>query len=306
MQTSMEFVCPSCKNNLITQRQGWLCTQEDILFEIENAIPSFILPSRKSAVERFLLTYQETRRREGWGNTDVEYYCALPYHDQSGNHKRLWRTRSRTFDCFIEHLQTRRVNSHRRILDIGAGDGWISFQLAKRGFEMIALDINMDPLDGLGVLSRMQASDRANITPVRAEFDYLPFPPSSVDIIVFNASLHYSRDILQTLRKSMVLLREHGVLYTLDSPIYRNAESGKMMIQERREKLQEQYSITIGDEFAGNFLTFGLLDQIQPNYHIEYLTPHYGFTWKVRPLIAAILKRREPATFKVIAISVDG
>ena len=170
---------------------------------------------------------------------------------------------------------------------------------------MIALDINLDPLDGLGVLSRMQASDRANITPVRAEFDYLPFPPSSVDIIVFNASLHYSRDILQTVRKSMALLREHGVLYIFDSPIYRNAESGKMMIQERREKLQKQYKITIADEFAGNFLTFDVLDQIQSNYRIEYLTPNYGFTWKVRPLIAAALKRREPATFKVIAISAN-
>jgi SAM-dependent methyltransferase len=171
---------------------------------------------------------------------------------------------------------------------------------------MIALDINVDPLDGLGVLSRIQASERANITPVRAEFDYLPFPPSSVDIIVFNASLHYSHDVLQTLQNSLALLRKDGALYILDSPIYENSESGKMMVQERMEKLRKQYNITIAEESAGNFLTFDVIDQLQPNYRIEYLTPHYGLAWKARPLIAAILKRREPATFEVIAISAHG
>jgi hypothetical protein len=103
----MEFVCPSCKNALTRRRKGWLCAQENILFEIENAIPSFILPDRKSPIEKFLSTYHETRRREGWGNTDVEYYRALPYHDNSGNHKHLWRIRSHTYDCFLEHLQKR-------------------------------------------------------------------------------------------------------------------------------------------------------------------------------------------------------
>ena len=40
-------------------------------------------------------------------------------------------------------------------------------------------------------------------TPVQAEFDYLPFPDQSVDMMLFNASLHYSVNYEQTLQRSV-------------------------------------------------------------------------------------------------------
>ena len=62
-------------------------------------------------------------------------------------------------------------NSALDILDIGAGNGWLSNRLAQKGHRPVAVDIFTDGLDGLGAARHYGMS----FPLVEAEFDRLPF-----------------------------------------------------------------------------------------------------------------------------------
>src|SRR5262245_32323667 len=104
------------------------------------------------AVAQFTREYSTVRRAEGWGSTDGAYYRALPFTDLSGRFPGIWRIRARSFLTFLVRvLIPIEQQQHRlRIVDAGAGCGWLSSRLAHRGHEVLAIDLLTDPLDGLG------------------------------------------------------------------------------------------------------------------------------------------------------------
>jgi SAM-dependent methyltransferase len=281
---------------------GWRCERESLEFPEVESIPDFVLPGRRSSVAAFLRSYTEVRKAEGWGDPGEEYYHDLPYRDRTGRQRRIWQLRARTFDALLTHLGTSTRQRVLRVLDVGAGNCWLSARLAERGHVALAVDISLDSVDGLGVCRRISSGGYASVQPVRAEFDAFPFAPASFDLIIFNASLHYSPDILKTVRDSMGLLTAGGMMYILDSPLYRDAESGRSMVRERRESVRRLHGVQIAEQHGGNFLTQETVNRLRETVRVEVLLPRYGVRWWLRPFVAHLLRRREPATFAAIVI----
>src|SRR6188768_2275737 len=104
------------------------------------------------AVEQFTREYRTVRRAEGWGSSDAAYYRALPYRDLTGRFESIWRIRARSFDTFVSRvlppLERRAAPEPLKVLDLGAGCGWLSYRLALRGHVVVALDLLDDRLDG--------------------------------------------------------------------------------------------------------------------------------------------------------------
>ena len=298
-----EYACPSCRGALVGAAPGWRCARENLRFDIEAGIPDFILPDRREAIETFLTAYRKVRTAEGWGSTQARYYRDLPYTDHSGKHTGIWRIRARTFGCFLDRMQRSGPIAGTRILDIGAGNCWLTVQLAARGAEVVPVDINLDSRDGLGALHKFPAADRERIVPVRADFDALPFPDDLFDVVIFNASLHYSPDVPGTVRRAMRVLKTEGSLYVLDSPLYNDVESGAQMIRERDEEFQRRYHVATGSAFAGSVLNAGLFRSLAPSGSLEFIAPRYGLLWSLRPFAAKLLRRREPASFGIIVVA---
>src|ERR1700693_5853123 len=110
-----------------------------------------------TARNRFLADYTKIRHAEGRGSNDAAYYQELPYRDLSGKNAAQWRIRARSFQYFergILRNMERESERPLRILDVGAGNGWMSWRLALRGHDVVALDIFRDERDGLGALSQ--------------------------------------------------------------------------------------------------------------------------------------------------------
>lgn len=284
------------------EKTGWRCEREDLAFPDADGIPDFVLPGRQSSVADFLHSYLNVRKAEGWGDSVVEYYRDLPYRDRTGRQRRIWQLRARTFDTFLKHLGSAAPHRVLRVLDVGAGNCWLSARLAERGHTAFAVDINLDAVDGLGVCRRVSSGGYASVQPVRAEYDALPFAPASFDTVIFNASLHYSPDIPKTVHCAMRLLTAGGKMYILDSPLYRDAESGRDMVRERRESVRRHHNVRIAEAHGGNFLTQETLNRLRETHRVEVLLPRYGLRWRLRPFVAHLLRRREPATFAVIVI----
>jgi SAM-dependent methyltransferase len=173
--------------------------------------------------------------------------------------------------------------------------------MASRGFQVVALDISLDPVDGLGALVMLPRDLRSRICPVRADFDSLPFAPGEFDLVVFNASLHYSSDAARTLAAAMEVLDKRGILYILDSPFYTEAEAGEQMIREWNRGLMTRFNRQISEPRPNGYLTLNMLKELHSRYRMECITPAYGVRWALRPYIARLLLRREPATFRIVA-----
>lgn len=249
----------------------------------------------------FLEQYRQVRHAEGRGSHDPAYYRALPYEDRSGKNPEMWAMRARTYRYFERRILSGLENQAKRpldILDLGAGNCWMSYRLSLRHHCPIALDIFADPLDGL----RSARFYPQPIPVVEAEFDSLPFGRESFDLAIFNASIHYSADYVRTLREVKRCLRPSGSIVVLDSPIYRRSEHGEQMVNERKSAFQARYGFPSDAMNSIEFLDEPMLRKLSGALHMDWriYRPWYGWRWHLRPFKAAIKSRRPPSRFWIL------
>jgi SAM-dependent methyltransferase len=257
------------------------------------------------AVAQFVREYRTVRRAEGWGSTDPAYYRDLPYVDRTHRFDEIWRIRAASYDTFLARvlkpLERVQLGSTLDVVDLGAGNGWLSHRLAQRGHRIVAIDLLDDSLDGLRALRTYDAHTRT-LLPAIAEFDHLPLPDQCTDLVVFNASLHYSTDYARTLKESLRVLKQGGTLVILDSPMYSDPTSGARMVREREARFKAAYGFASNAVPSEHFLTPGRLARLEAELGLQFeqflprLDPRTTFGRRLNGLRA----RREPARFPVI------
>ena len=129
--------CPVCKSgfrNVASERVRLTCSVCGFLVSEVEGIVRALAPESKTRFEKFVRDYQNVRTKKGWGSPVPGYYLALQFKDLTGEHNWIWRIRART----LLYMQNRvlpdvaeRTSSALRILDIGAGNGWLSTQIRK-------------------------------------------------------------------------------------------------------------------------------------------------------------------------------
>jgi hypothetical protein len=109
-------------------------------------------------------------------------------------------------------------------------------------------------------------------------------------------------DYEQTLHEALRALKVNGKLIVLDSPVYWDSGSGSSMVREREEQFTKRYGFPSNNLHSENYLTYSRLQELADKLNLEwrFITPFYGIKWKLRPIFARLLGRREPAKFHVI------
>ena len=299
------FICPRCRTKLErTTPERFTCPQDGLEFWNVDGIWRFLLPESEAHYARFIRDYETIRAAEGRGGNSEKYYRALPFKDLSGHHKADWRIRARSFNVLVNKVLTRLqapLERSLKVLDLGAGNGWLSNRLAAQGDRVFAVDLLVNDQDGLGAWKNYEHT----FTPMQAEFNHLPIADHFADAIIFNASFHYSENYTETLREALRVLSPRGNIVILDSPVYRRAESGQQMVQEREAQFKEKYGFPSDSLQSENYLTYPRLKGLarELNLKWKYITPFYGMRWMARPLFAGLLRRREPAKFHLIILS---
>jgi SAM-dependent methyltransferase len=247
---------------------------------------------------RFLGDYGHIRAAEGRGSEDSTYYRALPYADLTGRNTEQWRIRARSFDYFAAHILPRRPSD---ILDLGAGNCWLSYRLAERKHRPIAVDIFTDARDGLGAAVHYPTQ----FPVVEAEFDHLPFADQTFDLAVFASSIHYSTDYAHTLGEARRCLRPGGRVVILDTPIYRERAHGEMMRAERHAGFERQYGFRSDAVASIEYFDRQMLADLARELSLEWEIhrPWYGWRWHLRPVKAQIERRRPPSRFWILVAS---
>jgi SAM-dependent methyltransferase len=299
----MRLLCPVCQTEAgeldqVTER-GTPCPHCGYCLHKENGIVRALAPDRRAFYEQFLNDYGAIRNAEGRGSADRQYYLALPYEDRSGRNTGQWHIRARSYRYFESNLLPKESLD---ILDLGAGNGWMSYRLSRRGDRPVAVDIFKDALDGLAA-----AREYGLFPAVEAEFDRLPFADAQFDLAVFNSSLHYSTDYHGTLSEARRCLKPSGRIVVLDSPLYGVREHGELMRTERHRQFQAQYGFA-SDSIANlEYLYESQLAELSRDLGLTWriYQPWYGWKWHLRPLKARLQGRRPPSRFCVLEASLS-
>ncbi|HEX3422617.1 MAG TPA: class I SAM-dependent methyltransferase [Sphingomicrobium sp.] len=250
----------------------------------------------EAALELFANEYARHRDAEGRGY-DCDTLLQLPYLDH-GPHAAQWRVRARTFDAFMEKVlrpAATRANRSLDVLDLGAGNGWLSYRVALEAHRVFALDIRDDAIDGLGAATPFRSRSEG-VQCIIASFDSIPLSAGSADLAVFNASLHYATDLAAVLRDATRVTRSGGEIAILDSPFYDRESDGLAMVQEKRAAFGSRADVLMALPFI-EFLTRERLRKALPDLKWTRHRVRYGLAYELRPLVAAIRRRRRPSRF---------
>ena len=256
-------------------------------------------------LRRFRAAYAEHRAAEGRGGGGEAELLALPYL-RRGPLRRQWKVRARTFERFLDAVVAARVFEVAprplRVLDLGAGNGWLCYRLTLAGHHCIAIDIRDDAVDGLRAADAYRAHLPEMFGRIVASFEALPLASAVADVAVFNASLHYALDLRRALEEAARVLRSGGRIAILDSPFYRRAEDGEAMVAEKRARAPEIFGeraeVLAAPRFI-EYLTAERLEEASRGLGLRWRHHRvaYPLGYELRPLIARLRRRRPPSRF---------
>ncbi len=250
---------------------------------------------------RFRAAYAEHRASEGRAY-DRDSLLALPYLE-TGPLAQQWSVHAASYEAFTRSIlapTTRRLLRAVNLLDLGAGNCWLSWRVARMGHHALALDMRDDIVDGLGAATPYL--EKVRFARIAAFFDALPVEDATFDVVVYNASLHYTTDLAATLGEARRVLRPGGRIAVLDSPFYeREADGDAMVAEKRREAMQ-----TFGDRASAlmavpsiEYLTADRLTSAAPHVAWRRHPVQFPQWYEQRAISARSEGRRTPSRFEL-------
>lgn len=317
-KTDIRLRCPNCDavlgsgsyDSLATAGHEFRCADCTRTLKQDRGIWEALRADRRQHFERFVREYQIVREKEGRGSHDPEYYLALPSCDKRDRNAWQWNIRSKTFafvrDSILPTLAKQSAGP-LRLLDLGAGNGWLSYRLAELRHRPVAVDLLVNAADGLAAACHYQLALPQFFPRFQAEMDRLPFADSQFDGCIFNASFHYSENYGRTIAEAIRCLRPGGMIVVADTPWYRNDENGRRMIAERRDHFLAKFGFASDGLASEEYLTDEKLAALASEHGLQWQIhkPWYGMRWAMRPYVSRWKGERESSEFRVYSAQVQ-
>lgn len=253
----------------------------------------------EAALAQFAADYAEHRAAEGRGYAG-DALLSLPYL-KDGPFAAQWAVRARSFEALMARI-VRPLAATRgalTMLDLGAGNCWLSYRVALEGHHAVALDIRDDAVDGLGAGSPFVARAPGGIYRITASFDATPLDAASADLTVFNAALHYATDLSVTLAEAVRVTRPGGRIVILDSPFYTRERDGLAMVAEKRAQAAQHFGERADSLLGLPFIEFLTRDRLAAASELDWRRHWilYPIGYELRPIKAALRRARAPSRF---------
>lgn len=292
------LACPGCGAPLDGDEVGPIgCGSCGRSYLRRDGVLALLTAERASEAEPFLQQYRLVREREGHRSAAPAYYRRLPYVASEDPGTDEWRLRRESYATLLRHGLSPVWPGPLRILDLGAGCGWLSHQLAAIGHDLVAVDYLDDGEDGLRVARHYEVA----FTTVQADFDALPFGPAQFDLAIFNASLHYAPDPAATLASAARMLKPGGALVVMDSPMFAREHDGEAMVADLARRLASEHGLTNVISPGPGFLTFAGVERALDGLgrQSRFYRSRGVLPWRFRRQFARLKLRRPQAAFGV-------
>lgn len=210
-------------------------------------------------------SYIRLREKEGRLLTDPEVTKLPLITDSQFTHE--WAVRKNSSENLIQHLS--QFNRPLKILEVGSGNGWLSFTIGKALSNSVVVGIDVNKTEVLQA-TRLFANDRT----VFILGDILTFPfLTTFDVIIVAATIQYFSDARGLIRRLRNLLQHNGEIHLLDSPIYQSAEVPAAQSRSR------QYFTRLGFPQLANFY-YHHVWQIFDEVNVEVKYNPRGTAWR--------------------------
>jgi SAM-dependent methyltransferase len=247
------WCCSYCGAPLEARGTGLFCAAEERWFATHGAVHRLLPDERRRQIQPFLELYQRVRRDEGWRAVP-----GLPDVPADDPHHGIWQARAARFRQGLALCGAALERPRWDVLEVGAGCAWASARLLALGHRVAAVDVNLDPDDGLPAALRLVPPGTA-LPRAEAEMDALPVDAGSCDVVLAAGALHYTRDLTRTLVELRRVTRKGGLLLVLDSPVYRRRPDGEAMVASRMQAHEEIYGFPVPRESQSSYLVVGEL-----------------------------------------------
>jgi SAM-dependent methyltransferase len=227
------WCCSYCSAPLEPVDHGLLCPMEERWFATDRGVHRLLPQERREELLAALELDARARREE-----------ADPRNE-------LWRARA--LDASLRLAAGWLPRAAWRVLDVGAGSCWASLELAERGHSPVAVDLSLDPRDGL------LAASGAALPMAEAEMEALPLEPGLFDLVLCVDSLHYADRLGRALIELRRVTRRGGVLLAFLSPVFRRREDGEAAVARRMRVLSRRYRFDVAREVMPGYLVKGEL-----------------------------------------------
>lgn len=207
--------------------------------------------------KEFERLYIELRSQEKRIYTDEEV-AWLPEVDEGHIHRKEWQIRKASCKKLVHYLEHKRRSL--KILEVGCGNGWLSYQLSQMRYaNVIGLDIN---------LPELQQAERVfaaipNLNFVYGDLDSLEL--EKFDIVVFAASIQYFQSFSSIIETVLERLNEKGEVHIIDSHFYFETE-----VQEAEQRSLDYFHNKGFDRMQDFYFHHSLKELEGFNYSILY------------------------------------
>jgi ubiquinone/menaquinone biosynthesis C-methylase UbiE len=144
-------------------------------------------------------------------------------------------------DDFIKKLLKRVDLENKKILEVGCGDGFRTYQFSKtKGIQIIAIDPDIERI----ALAKSKYG-RKNIIYIISRAEKLPFKTKRFDIVIFTLSLHHIKLPKKALQETRRVLKNKGLVVIIEPGLKGTIFQAEIMFDcldgdERKKKVKIQ------------------------------------------------------------------
>jgi len=247
------WCCSYCSAPLTVQAHGLYCAPEGRWFASLDGVHRLLPEERRRELRPFLELYQRVRRDQGW-----RAEAGLPEVPADHPHAAIWKARAGRLQRGLELVAARLGPGPWRVLEVGAGCCWAALHLLEGGHQVVAVDVNLDPDDGLLAPNHTSRMAR-RLERAEADMEALPLEPAGFDLVLAAGSLHYPARSSRVLVELRRVTRRGGLLLVLDSPSFRRRPDGEAMVARRMRAQARRYAVLPPRESQSSYFVLGEL-----------------------------------------------
>ena len=222
------YRCPNC--HTLIDRKTLICRRGH-QFQLSGGVLRLLEDAFAEQLETYLVEFTALREREGRRMLDESIYPQLPCAPGLADALE-WRLRCYDSEIVDALLANR---APKRILDVGAWNGWLSNHLAASGHQVTAADYFRDIYDGLEAKRFYEHEWEA----VQMDLRDLSVLAEPFDVVVVNRCLQFFDDPPAYLAEARTVLRAGGLLILIGLGFYRSVERKAAEVAAFRRHLQD-------------------------------------------------------------------
>ncbi len=194
-------VCPETLGPLESAEGGFYSPRADRLYPYEHDLVFMGYPEQDAGMIES--TMAEEREKQGLGSDVAATNLAY-----------LQRVAPRAVDFINTFARfVARTEQVPRCLELGCGNGWVSWLLAEAGFEVWMCDFEANSLaTGMHLVHPRIGEGKRFVTDAR----YAPFEDESIDVVVFKEFVHHVADYKALFREANRVLRHGGTMALME------------------------------------------------------------------------------------------